>query len=247
MIRGLRGRERSRPIEFNRTADAHGRGKEDSMKPTDFGDQAAGGLSGQGSALRFVEAFIRKPLTVGALWPSSAALSRAVVESCDFEAWDTVVELGPGTGSFTELLLERLDERGRLLALEISDINIGVLRRRFPPCEVIHDSAENLPRHLGRQSAACIISGLAWGNMLPATQDRILDAILSSLSPNGQFVAFGYVHAVWFPTTLRFRRRLFHSFARVQRTPIIWGNLPPAFVYRCWRKPAPSARRQSKA
>ena len=205
------------------------------MKPTGFSDQTAGGFGGQNSALRFVEAFIREPLTVGAFWPSSAELSRAVVDNCDFEPWSTVVELGPGTGAFTELLLERLDERGRLLALEISHTNIGVLRRRFPPCELIHDSAEHLPRHLGKRRADCIISGLAWGNMLPRTQDRILDAVLTSLALDGQFVAFGYIHAVWYPTTLRFRRLLFRSFARSETTPIIWRNLPPAFVYRCWR------------
>ncbi len=30
----------------------------------------------QNSALQFLEAFIREPLTVGSLWPSSAALAR---------------------------------------------------------------------------------------------------------------------------------------------------------------------------
>lgn len=190
---------------------------------------------GQHSPLRFVESFIREPFAVGALWPSSAALSRAVVNGCDFGPGDTVVELGPGTGAFTELLLERLGEQGRLLALEISPTNIKVLRRRFPPCHVIHDSAENLPRHLGRSLARCIISGLAWSNMRSCMQDRILDAILSSLAPNGQFVAFAYTHSFWLPTALRFRRRLFCSFERVETTPTIWRNLPPAFVYRCWR------------
>ena len=196
---------------------------------------------GQNSPLRFVEAFVREPMTVGAFWPSSAALSHAVADSCDFRPGDTVVELGPGTGSFTELLLERLDNRGRLLALEISATNIDVLRQRFPRCHAILDSAENLPCHLGRSRAECIISGLAWGNMLPAAQDRIMNAIVNSLTPNGQFVAFAYVHARYYPTTLRFRKLMFREFARVQTTPIIWRNLPPAYVYRCWRQPAKSS------
>ena len=190
---------------------------------------------GQTSPLRFVEAFIREPLTVGSLWPSSAALSRAVVNSCDFSPSDMVVELGPGTGSFTELLLERLEERGQLLAFEISETNIKVLRQRFPRCRAVHDSAENLPHHLGHLRAQCIISGLAWGNMLPAAQDRIMNAIVNSLSPNGQFVAFAYAHARYYPTTLRFRKLMFREFARVETTPVIWRNLPPAYVYRCWR------------
>lgn len=188
-----------------------------------------------GSAWRFVEAFIREPLSVGAFWPSSPDLSRAVVESCDFKPGDTVVELGPGTGAFTELLLHRLHRRGRLLAMEISDTNVTELRRRFPHCELIHDSAEHLPKYLQDRCAKCIISGLAWGNMLPAMQDRIFDAMLESLTPDGQFVAFAYVHASWFPTSRRFRRRLLENFKRVEKTPIIWRNLPPAFVYRCWR------------
>jgi len=185
--------------------------------------------------LKFFREFIRKPFTVGALCPSSAALSRTVVESSEFEPYHTVIELGPGTGSFTELLLQRLDKHGRLLALEINAVNIDVLRRRFLPCEVIHDSAEHLPHYLGGERVECIISGLAWGTMMATTQDRILAAILSSLAPGGQFVAFAYVHALWFPTSLRFRRRLFQDFERVETTPIIWRNLPPALVYRCWQ------------
>lgn len=188
------------------------------------------------SAWRFVEAFLREPLRVGACWPSSPELARSVVAACDFKPGDAVAELGPGTGSFTELLLERLHGRGRLIAMELSETNIAELRRRFPHCETIHDSAENLPRHLNGQRAQCVVSGLAWGNMLPAMQDRIFNAMLKSLAADGQFVAFAYVHARFFPTTLRFRRLMFRNFRRVELTPVIWRNLPPAHVYRCWRQ-----------
>jgi len=192
-------------------------------------------LEAGGRGLRFVEAFLREPFKVGSLWPSSSALSQALVGGCEFQPGDTVVELGPGTGAFTQLLLQRLKKRGRMLALEISPINISVLQKRFAPCEIIQDSAENLSQYLPPHSAQCVVSGLAWGNMLPAMQDRILGAVLDSLAPDGQFVAFGYIHAKWFPTSLRFRRRLQESFHQVESTPIVWRNLPPAFVYRCWR------------
>jgi len=198
-------------------------------------DPLVGAWQAAGRGLKFVEAFVREPFKVGSLWPSSPALSRAVVNGCEFSPGDTVVELGPGTGNFTELLLARMAGRGRMVALELSPTNISVLRKRFAPCEIIHDSAERLARYVEPQSARCVVSGLAWGNMLPALQDRILDAMLTSLSPRGQFVAFGYIHAKWFPTSLRFRRRLHQDFHRVETTPIVWRNLPPAFVYRCWR------------
>lgn len=193
------------------------------------------GAGSPSARLRFLTAFVREPLTVGALWPSSAALARVVLDSCDFTPGDTVVELGPGTGVFTRCLLDRLRARGRFVAIEINSTNVAVLRRRFPEIEIIHDSAEQLPRYLGRKRADCIVSGLAWGNMLPRAQNRMLAAVLKSLAPGGQFVAFAYVHAVWYPTSLRFRRRLAKHFARVETTSIVWRNLPPAFVYRCWR------------
>ena len=56
-----------------------------------------------GPRWRFVEAFLREPLSVGSLWPSSTELSWAVVDGCDFDSGATVVELGPGTGAFTGL------------------------------------------------------------------------------------------------------------------------------------------------
>src|ERR1041385_1553701 len=124
----------------------------------------------EASHLRFVEAFIREPFKVGALWPSSDELSRAVVDGCDFKRDDLVVELGPGTGSFTKLLLKRPGRRGRPLPMEIRHTNTPEWRRRFPHCDVIPDSAEHLPLHLGDAKANCVVSGLAWGNMLPALQ-----------------------------------------------------------------------------
>jgi phosphatidylethanolamine/phosphatidyl-N-methylethanolamine N-methyltransferase len=187
------------------------------------------------SQLRFLGAFVREPFTVGAIWPSSTRLARLVVNSCDIQSGGTVVELGPGTGAFTELVLKRMKRLGRFIGVEINRTNAAVLRRRFTECEIVNDSAENLPRYLGRGEANCIISGLAWGNMLPRLQDRILAAILRSLAPGGQLVGFGYLHAAWYPTTQRFRRRLRERFARVKTTPVIWRNLPPAFVYQCWR------------
>ncbi len=196
--------------------------------------QAAIGLPWD-SPLRFMAAFARDPLRIGAVWPSSKVLSRTVVDCCAFKPGDLVVELGAGTGSFTGLLLQRMSPRGQLLAVEINPANAVVLRRRFPRCEVVEDSAENLASHLNGQKADCIVSGLAWGTMFPQTQDGIFRAALRSLSPGGQFVAFAYAHAAWLPTSLRFRQLLLQNFKRVESTPIIWRNLPPAFVYSCRR------------
>jgi phosphatidylethanolamine/phosphatidyl-N-methylethanolamine N-methyltransferase len=43
------------------------------------------------------------------------------------------------------------------------------------------------------------------------------------------------VHAAWLPASRRFRQRLERHFKRVETTPIVWRNLPPAFVFCCAR------------
>jgi len=187
-------------------------------------------------SLRFLTEFAREPLRVGALLPSSQALARVMVGSCEIDSGSLVVELGPGTGSFTGPLLERVRRhRARLLAVEINPTHVNILRERYPRCEVVEDSAENLPRCLGGRQAGCVVSGLPWGAMLAPLQDRIMRAVLDSLRPEGQFVAFAYAHARWFPTARRFHARLQEAFKRVETTPVVWWNLPPAYLYRCWR------------
>jgi phospholipid N-methyltransferase len=186
--------------------------------------------------LHFLGQVARRPFTTGAFWPSSRALAKVVVDGCEIRPGDTVVELGPGTGAFTRLILKRLHGRGRFLAVEINGTHANLLQRRFPQCEVIHGSAENLRDYLGNRRAACIVSGLPWGNMLPPMQDRLLEAVFKSLLPGGQFIAFAYLHAAWFPTSRRFRGLLTRRFERTESTAIIWRNLPPAFVLRCRKR-----------
>ena len=190
--------------------------------------------------LRFFGEFLRQPWTTGSVWPSSRVLSLAVVENCALCPDEFVVELGPGTGPFTELVIERINGQGRVVAVEINATNADVLRTRFPSCEVVTDSAEHLTRHFPRASADCIISGLAWGNMSSRLQDRIFRAVLKTLAPTGRFVGFAYAHARWFPATQRFRNSLERYFDRVEVTPIVWRNLPPAYVYRCYKSPRPA-------
>ena len=64
-------------------------------------------------------------------------------------------------------------------------------------------------------------------------QERILDKVTASLSPNGMFTTFTYVHAFWLPGARRFREWLERRFGQVCISRIVWKNSPPALVYRC--------------
>ena len=55
-------------------------------------------------------------------------LMRKVVAAADLQPADTVLEVGPGTGSLTEILLDR---GARVVAVEIDHGLQGILRRRL--------------------------------------------------------------------------------------------------------------------
>ena len=184
----------------------------------------------------FLARFAHRPWTIGAIAPSSARLARTVLDHCAFESAGTVVELGAGSGAITSLILRRLRPGTTFIALEIDPQQADRLRRRFPNLTVCCESAENLVACLARhgcESADCIVSGLPWGNMNAPSQDRIMGAVVAALKPGGRFCGFGYVHASWFPSSRKFRRRLVDQFSRVRVSPVIWRNLPPAFAYSC--------------
>jgi phospholipid N-methyltransferase len=64
-------------------------------------------------------------------------------------------------------------------------------------------------------------------------QNRILDAVLATLHPEGVFSAMVYLHSKGLPSSNKFKRKLEARFGRITASPIVWGNLPPAFVYYC--------------
>jgi phospholipid N-methyltransferase len=186
--------------------------------------------------LQFLGAFLREPARVGSFAPSSPALAQAMLRGCDLRNARTVVEFGAGTGAFTRLILERIGGQTAFLALELDAKHVLGLRQRFPGLHVYHDSAEKVQTYLThhrRKKADYIISGLPWANMPVTAQERILETVLNSLSADGMFTTFAYVHARWLPRARRFRERLEHYFAEVKTSRIIWRNAPPAFVYRC--------------
>jgi len=67
-------------------------------------------------------------------------------------------------------------------------------------------------------------------------QVQCLDAMMRVLKPGGRFVTFTYVHSqAVLSGAKRFSRLLPGYFQAVSKSPVVWLNIPPAFVYRCRR------------
>ena len=66
-------------------------------------------------------------------------------------------------------------------------------------------------------------------------QVQFLDEMMKVLKPGGRFVTFAYVHTLALPQANRFASLLPKYFTSVLKSPVVWKNVPPAFVYRCRR------------
>jgi len=189
-------------------------------------------------AWTFVREYLRAPRTIGAVAPSSRGLAELIVDLAGVAQADVIVEYGPGTGAFTQRILEVKRPEAKLVAVEFHPTMAAQLRRRFPQVDVVEDSVANLGRILaerGLKQADSIVSGLPWAAFDSGLRDRLLEATITALRPGGRFATFAYVEGSILPGARRLRRKLRRLFTEVHRSPIVWGNLPPAFVYQCIR------------
>lgn len=162
-----------------------------------------------------------------------------MLSGIDFARLSTIVEYGPGTGVFTHAVLQRLRDAGntaaRVVALELNPRLAGELRETFPDVEVRHANAVDIDRELGDAfgNVDLVVSGLGWPSIPLAPRSEILAKTRNALAPTGRFRTFGYHIGLCMPGAWHFRRTVRDLFSGVTISPVIWKNLPPAFVYRC--------------
>jgi phosphatidylethanolamine/phosphatidyl-N-methylethanolamine N-methyltransferase len=185
--------------------------------------------------LTFFKTFISNPRQVGSLLPSGHRLAQEITDPIDFRSAKVVVEFGPGTGSFTDVLIRRMKPGAKLIAVEVNHDMADSLERRYPSVDLVRDSAEHLRKHLderGIEHVDAIVSGIPFALLPSVTQTKILDVAHDALRPGGLFLSFTYYHSIPMPATNRYTARLRRIFESVERVPVV-RNFPPAFILRC--------------
>ncbi|WP_036335501.1 class I SAM-dependent methyltransferase [Modestobacter caceresii] len=186
----------------------------------------------------FLQEFVRAPLRTASVMPSSRALAARMIEPLQRSARDAqdppvVVELGPGTGSFTAALH---DARPDIcyLGIELNDTMADHLATRFPGIDLVHGPASSLSRALadrGLVGADLVVSGLPWQAFAGSAGTDLVADIASNLAPSGAYIQFTYSWSRWAPPGRRQHRELQRFFGYVELPTTVWGNLPPAVVY----------------
>lgn len=179
--------------------------------------------------------FLRNPIGIAAVTPSSAAMALLLSVSVPETGEPVVVELGAGTGACTEVIQHRLCGRGRHIAVEINPAFAELLANRYPHLDVVCGTAQGLPKILaerGAPAADVIISTLPWAPFAPSVTHRpLLDTLVGCLVGGGVYTQAAYTWTRWAAPARRQLHQLQASFEEVVISETIWRNVPPARVY----------------
>ncbi len=192
-----------------------------------------GRLSGS-DVVPFLKAWLRQPLHVASVAPSSRALANLITREIGPRT-GPVIELGPGTGAFTRALLERGVAERDLVLVESEPDFAALLRERFPLARVAAMDAAGLARAWlvePPRRAGAVVSGLPVLTMPRDKVAAILTGAFAHLAPGGAFYQFTYTLRCPIPEPLLRAQGL-------ESRLVGWtlANMPPARVYRIARRP----------
>ncbi len=173
----------------------------------------------------FFGQLLKKPHQVVALAPSTRALAQEMV--CGLNPLKgPVIELGAGTGRITKAILQQGIAPEAVHSIELNPVFCAKLARDHPGLNV-HDISAGDVGKLPIRQAQAVISGLPLLSMPADLQAEILFGSFRRLAPGGVFVQFTYGPRPPIREAIRDALGLDWSVSRK-----VWGNLPPARVYR---------------
>jgi phosphatidylethanolamine/phosphatidyl-N-methylethanolamine N-methyltransferase len=181
-----------------------------------------------GDRLLFLRALVRDPTRVGAVAPSGRALAKLI--TADLTPADLpIIELGPGTGAFTEALIARGVPEQALALVEADPSFARNLQTRFPRARVLRMDAAQLAGvgALFDPPAGAVVSGLPLLSMPPATVAAIMRGVLRHTRAGGSLYQFTYLPRCPVPAAVMSQLGL-----EATRIGAAWANLPPGFVFR---------------
>jgi phospholipid N-methyltransferase len=149
------------------------------------------------SRLLFAREFLKHPILLGSVVPSSRFLVDRLLRQVDWPATRVLVEYGPGIGTFTAEILRRLRPDATLVAIEASREFVRDLQHSYPDrrLAVVHNSAAEVRGVLDElqlQAADVIVSGIPFSTLRHHERDRILCESKLALRPGGRFLAYQF-------------------------------------------------------
>jgi phospholipid N-methyltransferase len=182
---------------------------------------------------QFLRGFLKHPVMVGSIIPSSKVLIEKMLRPVDWENTKLFVEYGPGVGTFTRPILEHLREDATLLTIDTNPDFTKYLKESIDDERLVTvtGSAADVEKILadrGFDKADYILSGLPFSTLPPGVGDEIAEATAKVIRKGGAFLVYQFSPKV--------RDFIAPHFERLDRG-FEWVNVPPATLFWAWREP----------
>jgi len=185
----------------------------------------------------FFEGFLKHPVMVGSIIPSSRFTIAKMLAPVNWEECRLFVEYGPGVGTFCRPVLDRLRRDGRLIVIDTNPLFIDYLRRtiadsRFTAVLGSAADVEDIVRAHGHDHADYVLSGLPFSTLPDGVGPAIAAATHRVLRPGGAFLVYQF--------SARARDFMAKHFRRIDQAfePL---NILPCQLFWGWKDAEPVA------
>jgi phospholipid N-methyltransferase len=187
--------------------------------------------AGGGPLWAFLRGFIKHPVMVGSVIPSSKVLIDKMLGPVDWANCKLFVEYGPGVGTFTEHVLQRMAPDATLVAIDTNADFTSYLREKFADSRLfaVTGSAADVRQIIadcGFEEADYVLSGLPMSTLPAGVGPLIAEETFEALRPGGAFLVYQFAPKV--------REFMAPHFDRIDRA-FEWVNIPPCHLFWGWK------------
>jgi phospholipid N-methyltransferase len=181
---------------------------------------------------QFLRGFLKHPVMVGSIIPSSRLLIERMLKPVDWDNTRLFVEYGPGVGTFTRDLLDRMGPDAKLVTIDTNPDFTKYLTKSIddPRLIAVTGSAADVEQILderGLGKADYVLSGLPFSTLPKGVGDAIAKATAKVIRPGGAFLVYQFNPKV--------KDFIEPYFERLDRG-FEWVNVPPATLFWAWRE-----------
>lgn len=184
-------------------------------------------------SIQFLQAFLKNPLKVGAIAPSSPGLAWQMLEALLPDENNVVIELGVGTGAITKHIREILPDDRSYLGIELDQNMVSNLKIRYPEMNVVCGNAcetSSLHAASGLGKVSYILCCLPFVTLPEDVAAGVLAEIEKYMAEGCMFRVFQYAHGYYTPAALRLRKFMRDRYGYSKRSKLVANNLPPAYT-----------------
>lgn len=180
----------------------------------------------------FFKGFIKHPVMVGSIIPSSSLTVKKMLAPVDWDNTKLFVEYGPGIGTFCQPVLERMRPDATLLVIDLNEDFIHYLRNTIRDSRFIavHGSAADVHDIIGKfgfEHADYILSGLPFSTLPNNLGPVIAAETAKAIRPGGAFLVYQF--------RARARDFMVPHFAKIDSGFEIW-NILPCHLFWGWKE-----------